>query len=190
MEDNLLVVLDVSRILDEETIMKTPRRTRRRRVLKAASGGKKNAAADEDGPAAAEAKALEDKQDESVPRGDAKSGVTAARNSAPANDTDTMKAAVKPARAPNSASAPNLASAPKPADTGPKQGGDDLIDRLGGEAKVEIKVKVKLKVKVKAKARYRSPRPGGRGLGGCRRPGCAGACAWASMSAAPIPMPF
>jgi purine-binding chemotaxis protein CheW len=137
LEDNLLVVLDVSRILDEETIMKTPRRTRRRRVLKAASGGKKNAAADEDGPAAAEAKALEDKQDESAPRGDAKSGVTAARNSAPANDTDTMKAAVKPARAPKPASAPTSASAPKPADTGAKQGGDALIDRLGGEAKVE-----------------------------------------------------
>ncbi len=32
MEDTLLVVLDVERILDEETIMKTPRRTRKRRV--------------------------------------------------------------------------------------------------------------------------------------------------------------
>lgn len=131
LEDNLLVVLDVSRILDEETIMKTPRRTRRRRVLKAASGGKKTAAADEDGPAAAEAKAIEDKQDGSAPRGDVKSGVTAARNSAPANDTNAMKTAVKPA------SAPKSVSAPKPAGATPKQGGDTLIDRLGGEAKVE-----------------------------------------------------
>ncbi|MDX1737158.1 MAG: chemotaxis protein CheW, partial [Alphaproteobacteria bacterium] len=32
LEDDLLVVLDVERMLDEETIMKTPRRTRRRRV--------------------------------------------------------------------------------------------------------------------------------------------------------------
>jgi len=138
LEDNLLVVLDVSRILDEETIMKTPRRTRRRRVLKAASGGKKSAT-DEDGPAAAEAKATEDKKDGSAPRSEAKSGVTAARNSAPANDTDAKKAAAKPASAPKSASAPKQSSAahkPAPASGDAKSGGA-LVDRLGGEAKVE-----------------------------------------------------
>ncbi|RVU38331.1 hypothetical protein EOI86_03305 [Hwanghaeella grinnelliae] len=137
LEDNLLVVLDVSRILDEETIMKTPRRTRRRRVLKAASGGKKSASTDEDGPAAAEAKAIEDKQDGSAPRGDAKSGVTSARSSAPANDTDTKKRETKQASASKSDSAPKPANAPKPASAGPKQAGDALVDRLGGEAKVE-----------------------------------------------------
>ncbi len=37
LEGDLLVVLDVERILDEETILKTPRRTRRRRLSKAAN---------------------------------------------------------------------------------------------------------------------------------------------------------
>lgn len=93
LEDNLLVVLDVSRILDEETIMKTPRRTRRRRTIKTGSDGKKSAGSEEDAPAAAD-----DKSDASAGK-DGKSGVTAARKSAPANDSAAGKTAPKPAAA-------------------------------------------------------------------------------------------
>ncbi|WP_425403778.1 chemotaxis protein CheW [Hwanghaeella sp.] len=131
LEDNLLVVLDVSRILDEETIMKTPRRTRRRRTIKTGSDGKKSAGSEEDAPAAAD-----DKSDASAGK-DGKSGVTAARKSAPANDSAAGKTAPKPAAAaPKPAapkSAPPKAAAPKPA---AKDGGG-LVGRLGGQSKVE-----------------------------------------------------
>lgn len=135
LEDNLLVVLDVSRILDEETIMKTPRRTRRRRTIKVGADRKKDAKSDEDGPAGeAESSA------ETGSSGDVKSGVTAARKSQPANDT----AAKKPAAAAPKASAPKPA-APKPAAAAAAEpsgasatgSGDSLADRLGGAAKVE-----------------------------------------------------
>lgn len=137
LEDNLLVVLDVSRILDEETIMKTPRRTRRRRQMKSASDGRKGAKSEEDAPGAAEGSDAPDAA-EAAKADDKKSGVTAAPRTPPANDTAAKKPDLKPvSSAPKPAPKKETAAAPK-ADSG-KSGGS-LVDSLGGQAKVETYV--------------------------------------------------
>ncbi len=137
LEDNLLVVLDVSRILDEETIMKTPRRTRRRRTIKPLTAGKKDAKSDEDHPAAAGAgkDAASAETAETAKTDDMKSGVTAVRKPQAANDTESKKPAAK-----SVTPAPKKAAESKANPTGSAAAaseGGTLADRLGGGAKVE-----------------------------------------------------
>lgn len=149
LEDNLLVVLDVSRILDEETIMKTPRRTRRRRTVKAAASGKKGAGTDEDGPGGAKAADPKEKQSATGKTAEAKSGVTASGKPAPANDVDTGKSSGKTSATSTLKTAEKTASpGPKPAAAAAKPAvgkaandGGGLVKALGGQEKVEAYAK-------------------------------------------------
>ena len=124
LEDNLLVVLDVNRILDEETIMKTPRRTRRRRIVKPAA---RTADADSDGESAPAPEAANDDPQ-------------AARNEqapeASTRDDVAGPAPVKAEKAANDAPAPKPAPAAPPAAAQTSAPAGSLFTDLGGSAKV------------------------------------------------------
>ncbi len=122
LEDNLLVVLDVNRILDEETIMKTPRRTRRRRVVKPAA---RTADADSDGESAPAPEAANDEP---------QAVRTERKPESTARDDVTGPAPVKSAKAANDA-ARKPPPTPKPAAPAAASAGS-LFDDLGGAAKV------------------------------------------------------
>jgi len=127
LEDNLLVVLDVDRILDEETIMKTPRRTRRRRIVKAAA---KKASADSEGEGNPAPEAANDEPETERP--EAPSALSK-KDPAPG----PAPAPVSAASAANDDPEPKPASppAPAPAASAPASAGSLFAD-LGGAAKV------------------------------------------------------
>ena len=113
LEGDLLVVLDVEKILDEETIMKTPRRTRRRRkveLTQVAVNKKETASAKKVEPAPAEDEEAEEApaRPAAAPRASASKPAAAA----PANSDDTPAAAEAPAEEPAPAAAPAEEPAP------------------------------------------------------------------------------
>ncbi|MDJ0685283.1 MAG: chemotaxis protein CheW [Alphaproteobacteria bacterium] len=122
LEDTLLVVLDVDRILDEETIMKSPRRTRRRRVKKATALDMGTGTA---------TKPANDEPSQDAPKLEADNSKTPAASrdaalsldEAPANDI-AAKPETRPVEETPVSSAPASASA-----------GGGLTDLLGGAAK-------------------------------------------------------
>jgi len=109
LEGNLLVVLDVERILDEETILKTPRRTRRRRIISSAAN-KNTHTEKKAAPAASEA--TEAKKDSSAASPSepkkvvSKPAPTSVATSAPANEAEDEVIVESPA-AGNSSSSNN-----------------------------------------------------------------------------------
>lgn len=141
LEDNLLVVLDVDRILDEETLMKTPRRTRRRRNPSRTPARKAEKAANDsdDGHGDAEAKTggasagKTEKVDRAATTGSAK---PAEKSKAPAEKADDKVVELKPAR--DSKPATPAAPAPSRASTSASKynlAGDnaEILEALGGQ---------------------------------------------------------
>ena len=127
LEDNLLVVLDVDRILDEETIMKSPRRTRRRRTYKPAI---KMASDAEDEPAAVASEEIGSGVSDgaaSVMKKGGTAGLTAVSPRPAANDQPGETAPAKP---------PAPAAKPAaPATTNAAVSGASVLNGLGGSAK-------------------------------------------------------
>ena len=129
LEDNLLVVLDVDRILDEETIMKSPRRTRRRRTFKPALKSVDTADDADKDPAPADVEeTVQDAVSTAAPavKKSGGAGLTAVSPRKAANDQPAATA--KPAQPPKPAVSVSPAS--------PSAPGAKPLDALGGRSKV------------------------------------------------------
>lgn len=145
-EDDLLVVLDVERILDEETIMRTPIRTRRRKKYETAKPEPEKKTNGTTGPALP---APEKEASEEEAASETEPGVPAEASAEPAadettksgNGVDTDADALTVEEAPAEEAPTGEAAAEPELEVEEEPAGDaSLFERFGGEAAVDAAV--------------------------------------------------